>query len=207
MRHAVQHSRTRIRETRQRLAHEAARLMAEGGIRDFQQAKTRAAARLGVVDEAALPRNAEIEEALREYQRLFQGGERPRELQRRREAAVEAMQFFARFDPRLVGAVLDGSADEHASVCLQLYCDEPEQVPLFLAERGIPIEERSRRLRLDRERSAVFPVFVFSADGIPIDLTVLPRNALRQAPLDGADERPMRRASLAALQELLAADP
>lgn len=205
MRHAVQHARTRTRETRQRLAHEAARLMAESGIRDFHQAKTRAAARLGVRDESALPRNAEIEEALREYQRLFLGDQRLRDLQSKREAALEAMVFFERFDPRLVGAVLDGSADSHSAVCLHLHCNELEAVPLFLAERGVPVDEQSRRLRLDRERGAVFPVYVFSANGIAFDLTVLPRDILRQAPLDHGDERPMRRASLAALRELLAA--
>lgn len=203
MRHAAQHARTRTRETRQRLAHEAARLMAEGGIRDFHQAKTRAAARLGVLDESALPRNAEIEQALREYQRLFLGEQQVCALRARREAALEAMRFFERFDPRLVGPVLEGSADAHSAVCLHLYSDEPEAVRLFLAEHGIPIEEESRRLRLDRERSGVFPVYVFSADGIPFDLTVLPLDALRQAPLDKIDERPMRRASLAALRELV----
>ena len=203
MRHAMQHARTRTSETRLRLAHEAARLMAEGGIRDFHQAKTRAAARLGVADASALPRNAEIEAALREYQRLFAGDQRLEELRRRREAALEAMRFFESFEPRLVGAVLDGSADEHSAVCLHLFSDEPEAVPLFLAERGVPVQEHSRRLRLDRERQAVFPVYVFSADGVRFDLTVLPRDALRQAPLDRVDERPMRRASRAALQELL----
>lgn len=206
MRHAAQHARTRTRESRQRLAHEAARLMVESGIRDFHLAKTRAAARLGVVDAAALPRNAEIEEALREYQRLFGGPAREDALRVRREAALQALEFFAAFQPRLVGAVLDGSADEHSAVCLHLFSDEPEALPQFLLERGIPVEEQSRRLRLDRERSEVFPVYVFSADGLPFDLTVLPRDLLRQAPLDRVDERPMQRASLAALRELMGRD-
>jgi hypothetical protein len=61
-------------------------------------------------------------------------------------------------------------------------------------------------LRLDRERSGEFPVFLFAAEELPFDLTVLPRDALRQAPLDRSGERPMRRASLAALQELLASE-
>ena len=39
MHRARQHAETRTRERRHRLAHEAARLMAEGGIRDFHQAK------------------------------------------------------------------------------------------------------------------------------------------------------------------------
>jgi hypothetical protein len=206
MRHAAQHGRTRMRESRQRLAHEAAKLMVESGIRDFHLAKTRAAARLGICDEAALPRNAEVEEALREYQRLFGGHAREQALRVRREAALQAMEFFAAFEPRLVGAVLDGSADEHSSVCLHLFSDEPEALPNFLAERGIPVEEQSRRLRLDRERSEVFPVYLFSADELPFDLTLMPRDALRQAPLDRVDERPMRRASLAALRELMGLD-
>lgn len=203
MRHAAEHARTRTREARQRLAFEAARLMAEGGIRDYNVAKRRAAAKLGVTDEGALPRNAEIQVALREYQRLFQASEQPQALRERREAALEAMRFFDRFDPRLVGAVLDGSADQRSAVCLHLFCDEAEAVGHFLQEHGIPVEQQSRRLRLDRERSAVYPVYVFNADGLPFDLTVLPRDALRQAPLDRIDDRPMKRASLSALRELI----
>jgi hypothetical protein len=205
MRHAAQHARTRSTEARQRLAFEAARLMAEGGIRDYHVAKLRAAARLGVLDHSVLPRNAEIEVALREYQRLFQSQLQPQALQLRREAALEAMRFFERFDPRLVGAVLDGSADHRSSVCLHLYTDEPEALSHHLQERGIPAEQQSRRVRLDRERSALFPVYVFNADGIPFDLTVLPRDALRQPPLDRTGDRPMQRASLAALRELMSA--
>ena len=43
MHRARQHAQTHVRERRHRLAHEAARLMAEGGIRDFHQAKLKAA--------------------------------------------------------------------------------------------------------------------------------------------------------------------
>jgi hypothetical protein len=206
MRHAEQHAKTRTRERRQRLAIEAARLMIEGGIRDFHQAKLKAAARLGEPDEGGLPRNREIEEALRESQRLFQSDSQPQQLRARREAASRAMGFLARFDPRLVGPVLDGTADAHSPVCLHLFDDDTDAVARFLTDSGIPYEQRDRQLRLDRERSAEYPVYLFVADGLPFDLTVLPRDALRQAPLDRSGERAMRRASLAALQELLAAE-
>lgn len=204
MRHAEQHAKTRTRERRQRLAIEAARLMLEGGIRDFHQAKLKAAARLGEHDERDLPRNAEVEEAMREYQRLFHGDRQVQHLQQRREAALRALAFFGRFDPRLVGAVLEGTADEHTAVMLQLYDDNPDAVALFLDENGIPYEQRDRQLRLDRERTQEFPVYLFAADGVPFDLTVLPRDVLRQAPLDRADGRPMQRASLGALRDLMA---
>ena len=204
--HAHTHALTRTRERRLRLANEAARLMAESGIRDYHQAKLKAAERLGIHDDASLPRNREIEDALREYQRLFQGDATVEGLRTRREAALRALDFFGPFSPRLVGPVLDGTADAHAPVQLHLHDDDADAVPRFLDEHGIPAEARSRLVRLDRNRQADFPVWLFSADELTFDLTVLPHDVLRQAPLSGVDERPMRRASAAQLRELLAED-
>jgi hypothetical protein len=59
-------------------------------------------------------------------------------------------------------------------------------------------------VRLDRERDFDAEVWLFAADGLAFDLTVLPRDALRQAPLSPVDEKPMRRASIAQLRALLA---
>lgn len=204
--HAHLHAQTRTRERRQRLAHEAARLMAEGGIRDFHLAKRKAAQRLGILDDASLPRNREIEDALREYQRLFLGDRQPAEVRRRREAALRALDFFADFQPRLVGPVLEGTADARSTVDLHLHSDDPDAVPRWLEEHGIPAQLRSRHLRLDRERRLDAPAWLFSAEDLGFDATVLPLDGLRQAPLSGIDERPMRRASAAQLRTLLADD-
>ncbi|HEY6940343.1 hypothetical protein [Dokdonella sp.] len=193
----------RIQETRRRVALEAARLISETGLRDYRQAKEKAAARLGIFDEACLPKNSEIEAALREHQRLFRADDQPRTLRERREAAREAMQFFARFEPRLVGAVLEGTADEHSAVCLHLYTDQPNAVIDLLQERRIAYDERSRRIRLDRDTAREYPALTFNAGDASIDLTVLPYDLLRQAPLDRVSEKPMRRATLAMVEALL----
>jgi hypothetical protein len=177
--------------------------MSEHGIRDFHHAKLKAAERLGILDTQALPRNLEIEQALREHQRLFPADSQPQLLRQRREAAVEAMRFLAPFEPRLVGAVLEGTADTHSAVCLHVYCDDPEAVMLYLRERGVPIETQVRRLRYGRDEQPEYPVLLFAADELPFDLTVLPRDALRRAPLDRTDDRPMRRAPLAQVEMLL----
>jgi hypothetical protein len=181
--------------------------MSEHGIRDFHHAKLKAAERLGILDTQALPRNLEIEQALREHQRLFLADSQPQLLKQRREAAVEAMQFLAAFEPRLVGAVLEGTADAHSAVCLHVFSDDPDAVGLYLREHGVPIETQTRRLRNNRDDQPEYPVLLFAADELPFDLTVLPRDSLRQAPLDRADDRPMRRASLAQVEMLLAEDP
>jgi len=194
----------RTQEARRRIAIEAARLMTESGLRDYAHAKSRAAQRLGIADEAALPKNSEIEEALREHQRLFQRDAQPRTLRHLRDVASRAMRFFRDYEPRLVGAVLEGNADAHSAVCLHLYSDRAEDVIAHLRDHDIPYEERSRRLRLDRDTARDFTVLLFDAEDTAIDLTVLPYDLLRQAPLDRAGEKPMQRATLSMLETLQA---
>lgn len=206
MHRARQHAASQTRERRQRLAHEAARLMAEGGIRDYHLAKLKAASRLGIHDDASLPRNTEIEDALREYQRLFAGAGHGEQLRAKREAALRAMEFLHAFSPRLCGPVLDGTADTHSPVQLQLHTDHADAVQYFLEEHGIPAESRMRRLRLDRERTLDVPVWLFSAEGLTFDMAVLPYDALRQPPLSAVDEKPLRRASTRQLHTLLASE-
>ena len=47
---------------RRLLAQEAARIITGQGVRDYRLAKRKAAQRLGLTDQALLPRNAEIEQ-------------------------------------------------------------------------------------------------------------------------------------------------
>ena len=200
------HAHDHQQRNRLRIAQEAARLMSEHGIRDFHHAKLKAAERLGILETQALPRNLEIEQALREHQRLFFADSQPPLLRKRREAAVEAMRFLAAFEPRLVGAVLEGTADAHSAVCLHAFSDNPDAVTLFLHEHGVPFETQIRRLRRNRDEQSDYPVLLFAADELPFDITVLPHDALRQAPLDRVDDKPMRRASLTQLEIMLSED-
>lgn len=201
--HHRTHAHDRVQRNRLRVAQEAARLMTEHGIRNFHHAKLKAAERLGIFDTQALPRNLEIEQALREHQRLFLADSQPQLLRQRRKAAVEAMRFLSAFEPRLVGAVLEGTADAHSAVCLHVFNDDADAVDLYLREHGVPVETQMRRLHSSRENQPEYPVLLFAADELPFDLTVLPRDALRQAPMNRMDDRPMHRASLAQVEMLL----
>lgn len=202
MRRAYQPHEHRSRE-RRRLAYEAARLMAESGIRDYQQAKRKAAHRLHWRTDAALPHNREIQAALQEYQRLFAGPDYQDRLRARRAAAAQAMEFFQAFRPRLTGSVLDGTASPHSPVELHLHSDTPEAIQLFLAENGIPITQQTRRIRLDRHTPVDLPLWSFEASHMVFELLILPLQALRQAPLSAFDNTPMDRASSHQLRQLL----
>src|SRR5690606_11893740 len=121
-------------------AQEAARLMAEHGIQDYLVAKRKAAERYGVADGALLPKNTEIEAALMSHQRLFGGAQHERSLQEQRRVALEAMRVLEKFEPRLVGPVLSGSATEYADIQLHVFSDNAEAVCMHLMDQRYDYE-------------------------------------------------------------------
>ncbi len=184
------------------IAQEAARILSEEGVKDYRLAKRKAADRLGLRPNGDMPRNSEVEAALREHQRLFGGEGQARQLACLRATAIEAMRFFARFRPRLVGPVLAGTAGLHTPVELHLFAETPEEVMLFLMEHDIPYQSAERRFRLNAEEYASYPVYVFAADEVGIDLTVFPGSRRGRPPLCPIDGRPIRRADLAEVERL-----
>ena len=205
----------RLLHVRQRIAQEAARILAHSGSRNYLQAKRKAAQQLGVSDARSrvaddvvsymlsLPGNQEVEQALAEYQRLFQGHVQPKQLRRLREAALEGMRFLHAFAPKLVGPVLEGTADQHSEVNLHLFADPLELVATFLLEQGIPHELTDRRLRMPSGEYIRVPEFRFVAGDISMALTVFSGAGAHQPPLSPVNGRPMRRAPLAEVQALL----
>jgi hypothetical protein len=194
---------SRIDQVRVALAQEAARIMAEHGIEDYLVAKRKAAERLGVVDAAVLPKNTEIEQALVEYQRLFDADEHPRTLERQRRAALATMTLLSDFEPRLVGPVLSGTATPHNDISLHLFADRPESVAIKLIEHGIPHDVIERRLRMDAERIVAYPGVRFHAGEHAVEAMVFPRDGIRQSPCSPVDGRPMKRANRNELEALV----
>lgn len=191
---------------RQRVAAGAAQLIARLGLDDYREAKQRAARELGIADEASLPSDALVREQVLRYQRLFRGEDQAQALRARREAALEAMGFFHAYHPRLVGAVLDGTADAGSPVRLQLFAEDPDEIIRFLLDADMPTRTQvERKLSLGPGHRETFQAWVFTARGIDFEATALPLHLLRQPPL-GEDGRPMARANAAAVRALLAND-
>lgn len=188
---------------RRAVAQEAARLMAEHGIHDFRTAKRKAAERFGLTENGALPKNTEIESALAEYQRLFEGESHGESLYAQRLVAFEVMRRLREFEPRLVGAVLSGTATEHSDVQLHLFTDSAESVAIKLLDAGIPHEVTERKVRMSAERVLACPGVRFEIDGQPVDATVFRTDGIRQAPVSPVDGKPMKRAGFDELEALL----
>lgn len=196
----------RAEDLRRALAQEAARIMAEHGIEDFLQAKRKAAGRLGVNDVAVLPKNTEIEEALRERQRLFGRDSHDDTLREQRRLALDAMRMLDEFQPRLVGSILNGTATHHSDINLHLFADSSESVAIRLIDIGVPHEFYERRVKMDAERSITYPALRFDANGRTVDATVFPIDGIRQSPYSPVDGRPMKRADAREVSALIDAN-
>ncbi len=191
-------------QLRQRLAQTSARLILQEGIIDYQQAKHKAAARLGIPNTRNLPSNSEIEAEILLYQRLFQADTQPSKLYHLRQVALQAMRLFAAFTPRLVGSVLQGTAHQYSDITLHLFTHSSEEVALFLMEKGIPYELTERRFRLPQ--SVYFPSFRFLAGEETIVLIIFGIDDIRWSPPSPVDGKPMRRADIPMVEKLLIAN-
>ncbi len=188
---------------REELAEESARLMMEHGIADFGFAKRKAAERFAVTAAGALPSNVQIQACLEERQRIFEPEEQPNRVAGMRRVACSVMSVLASFEPRLVGAALNGTATVTSNVELHVFSDTPELVAMTLADNGLHYRETERRYRFGNGRQPRTPGFEFVHEGETVVVMVFPENGLREAPLSTVDRKPMSRISRRRLLELM----
>lgn len=182
---------------RAEIAHAAARLIAEDGL-DYGLAKRKAVRQLGLPENFPLPGNAEVEDAVRDYQSIYQEDEQPEILAFLRGAAIELMHRLAPFSPWLTGSVLDGTAGRHTRIDLLLFPDNAKEVEIFLLDMGIAFHHGNPR----SER--VEAVLVIDDEDMPANLIVLTPRDERVA-LKGHDGRTRARARVEAVEALIGA--
>ncbi|MEJ2535276.1 MAG: hypothetical protein P8008_07400 [Gammaproteobacteria bacterium] len=146
-----------------------------------------------------------MEHQLRAYQGIFGGDAHTQHLQHLRETAVTVMRRLDAFCPRLVGPVLDGTADSHSRISLHLFHDPPEEVLFHLQDLGVGFHEEQRRIRWHDGTHRALQLLVTEVSGITVELALFGSIDLRQAPPSPVDGRPQRRARLYEVESLLAA--
>ncbi len=187
---------------------EAARIMADEHIRDFQVAKQKARERLGLSRRRApLPSNREIDEALGNRLRLFAQPAFAEALAGLRRAACDAMRLLKPFQPRLAGALLRENVTRETPVEIHLFPDTPEDVAGYLHERGIAYQAFEKRVRYPRDRWRGIPGFRYAAGEVVVETLTFARKDLAEAPLCPVDGKPMQRLSLKAVEAWFKPNP
>ena len=177
-------------DMRRRIAHVAARILAEDGSLDYGSAKRKAARQLGAPESGNLPDNQLIEEALRSYQALFLADETRAQLTLLRHTAIEYMEQLAEFDPHLTGSVLNGTAGPNTDINLQLFTDDQKEVEFLLMRLKTPYHTAEHRTSDAPGRA--HPRFIIDDPRAPVDLVVYPSAELRNMKRLQADGSPRR---------------
>lgn len=185
------------------VAQETARIIVEQGIRDFRVAKNKAAERLGLRERGALPGNREIEQAVGDHLQLFGRESHHRLLTMLRQAALSAMEMLSPFAPRLVGPVLSGTAAAHCAINLHVFADDLESVAITLQDNDVPYRLYEARLKSRRDRMETFAGLRFMHQDSAVEATVFPLVGVRQAPISPIDGKPMKRADVRTVRDLI----
>jgi hypothetical protein len=177
---------------RARIAAEAARLLAREEAASPDRARRKAAQRLGYDLPALLPSEAEVLQALRDYQRVFGEAADLPALEDLQRAASEALAHFADFDPELCSGLAEEPPRRERRIQLLLYSDDPDAPLHRLLEAGLA--HRTRRGSLHAEGLGTLQVdhLDVAVGGVEFRLTPLPRRcrALRLRARAGGEVLP-----------------
>jgi hypothetical protein len=166
---------------KQQIAVTAAKLIAEDGA-TYENAKRQALRMITGntrINSEILPNNEAVENELRRYNRIFHSKTQLTQLKALRLTAVALMRHLADFSPYITGAVLNGTANEHSTIHLQLFADNAKDVQLFLLNEGIPFEVGE--LDRFRKNNRIIETVTFNWRNETIQLTLYEPNDLRRS--------------------------
>ena len=144
----------------------AAAIMQQEQIADVRDALHRAAKRLNFTP-TRWPKAEQVRLALLTRLQLFDP-DRAARIALMRHAALEAIAFFAQFQARAVGGVVDGSAPAGSTIQVECICEHPELLRDRLFELNIPAQQH-QTLKAGAQRTW----FEFTAGTFDFQLRVL----------------------------------
>jgi predicted nucleotidyltransferase len=189
------------------IAREAARLMYEDGVREYRDAKRKAAKRFGPEKALSLgshlPSNAEI------HEELFKliGSQEPDLLRERllrlRATALAYLELFGDFSPYLVGSVLSGAVTSRSDIDIHLFADSVEEVEDLLLRQGIPFETETVPIRKGGVVTDYTHIYLEDEETV-IECSVYPVEERRNRTVSSITGKPMERAGANQLKKLIA---
>jgi hypothetical protein len=189
---------------RQAIAFEAARLMYERLESEYFTAKRKAAKRLcrRGVKPADLPSNAEIREQIQVFARIHEGDRRTEHLRDMRLAALRLMRLLRAFRPRLIGSVMTGHVRKGSDIDLHVFCDSAGLITDLLEREGYQFDLERKQVVKHGEARVFTHIHVY--DRFNYELTVYPENKAHYVFKSSITGKPIERASIRELEELLA---
>jgi len=160
----------RLTNLRKRVAQEAAILLYTSQEKEYKQAKKRAAKTLGF---RVLPSNLEVAEELDKIAEEKEGPSRTERLLQMRKEALQIMESLKGFNPKLVGSVWRGTANQNSDIDILAFSQNPKSVLGQLQKNEYRItssEWRSVTKRGKKESS--FHIYLVLSSGYEAEVVV-----------------------------------
>ena len=164
------------------VATRAAEIIMEEGVTDYLFAKKKAAKFLGLLTNDNLPSNQEIDNALKEYQNIFQEEVDSAIINKIKEEALNIMVLFEDFNPHLTGQLLEGLIPKFPKIQINLFTDNIKEVEYTLLNNNIAfdIKDTIYQEKLSKKKSTkTIPAFILEGVWFPIELKVYFENDIR----------------------------
>ena len=164
------------------VAMRAAEVIMEEGITDYLFAKKKAAKYLGLLTSENLPSNQEIDNALKEYQNIFQEQVDSEIINKIKKEALNTMILFEIFNPHLTGQLLEGLIPRFPKIKINLFTDNIKEVEYTLLNNNIAFDVKDTiyQEKLSKKKSTkTIPAFILEGVWFPIELKVYFENDIR----------------------------
>lgn len=171
--------RSQIKQARVRIANRAAEIIMEEGITDYHFAKKKAAKYLSYQSLDYLPSNDEIDDALKEYQKIYQVDIDPTLVDKIKNEALMIMEIFKSFNPHLVGQLIDGLIPKYPIIQINLYTDNMKEIEYLLLNNNIEFNLKDTNIsekRTKKKSLRNIPIIKIEGHWFPIELKILDEN-------------------------------
>jgi hypothetical protein len=191
---------------RQAIALEAARLMYERAESEYYTAKRKAAKRIcrQSIKPEDLPSNAEIRDQIQIFARIHEGERRTKHLRDMRLAALRLMRLLRAFRPRLIGSVMTGHVRKGSDIDIHVFTDSPALITDLLESEGHQFDIERKQIVKFAEARVFTHIHIYNR--FDYELTVYAEDKAHYVFKSSITGKPIERASIRELEEMLAAD-
>ena len=171
--------RGQTKQARITIANRAAEIIMEEGITDYHFAKKKAAKYLGYQSSDFLPSNDEIDNALKEYQKIYQGDTDTSLVIIIKNEALLIMELFKDFKPHLLGQLIDGLIPKYPVLQINLYTDNMKEIEYLLLNNKIEFDLKDKNIsekRTKKKSLRSIPIIKIEGSYFPIELKILDDN-------------------------------
>ena len=170
---------SQIKQERVRIANRAAEIIMEEGITNYHFAKKKAAKYLGYQSLDFLPSNDEIDDALKEYQKIYQVDIDTTLVDKIKNEALMIMELFNNFNPHLIGQLIDGLIPKYPIIQINLYTDNMKEIEYLLLNNNIEFNLKDTNIsekRTKKKSLRNIPIIKIEDRWLPIELKILDGN-------------------------------